>query len=376
MSPACEASSPQDTDLVLRFRLERSGFVLDVDLRLPGQGVTALFGPSGSGKTTCLRVLAGMESLARGHVSVAGEIWQDSAQKLFLPTHRRAIGYVFQEASLFEHLSVEDNLKFGFRRTPPEERRHGWDHGLDLLGIGHLLRRMPGELSGGERQRVAIARALAASPRVLLMDEPLAALDAKRKADILPWLERLHERLDLPVVYVTHSMEELTRVANHLVLLDQGRPLASGPVAGLLTRLELPLMHGDTAVALVEARVGDTRNPADPCMLEFPGGHLLLPEAPGTRHPPGTHVRVCVHARDVSLCLVAPRQTSILNVLPATVLAMTDAGPGQVLISLELGPPGQTTRLLSLISRLSSERLDIRPGLPVFAQIKAIAMIR
>ncbi len=378
MNPMQESSPVPNDDLALQVRLERPDFVLDVDLRLPGHGVTALFGPSGSGKTTCLRILAGMEPQARGRISVAGEIWQDSALGVFCPTYRRAIGYVFQEASLFNHLNVENNLKFGFRRTPPDKRRHGWDHGLDLLGIRHLLHRMPGDLSGGERQRVAIARALATSPRVLLMDEPLAALDMQRKADILPWLEQLHERLDMPVVYVTHAAEELVRVADHVVLLDEGRPLASGPVADLLTRLELPWMRGDAAAALIEARIGDTRNPeAGLCVLEFSGGRLLLPLAsPVTPRPPGTSVRVRIQARDVSLSLVEPQQTSVLNILPATVLALTDDGPGQVLVSLALDSPGPTTRLLSRISHLSARRLALRPGLPVFAQIKAMALAR
>jgi molybdate transport system ATP-binding protein len=225
-------------DLQLRTRLQRPGFSLNVDLNLPGRGVTALFGPSGSGKTTCLRVLAGLEPRAQGRISVAGEVWQDSAQGIFKPVHQRALGYVFQEASLFDHLNVERNIRYGFERTPAAQRRHGWDHALALLGIGHLLARMPHELSGGERQRVAMARALANSPKVLLMDEPLAALDTQRKTDILPWLEQLHERLDIPVLYVTHSAEEVTRLADHLVLLQAGQVLASGALIDLLTRLD------------------------------------------------------------------------------------------------------------------------------------------
>ncbi|MDP2021255.1 MAG: molybdenum ABC transporter ATP-binding protein, partial [Hydrogenophaga sp.] len=218
------------SDLTLQTRLVRDAFTLDLALTLPGRGLTALFGASGSGKTTCLRVLAGLEPAASGHLSVGGELWQDSARGLFVPPHQRALGYVFQEASLFDHLSVRDNIRFGYRRTPAVQRRYGWDHGLELLGIGHLLQRMPHELSGGERQRVAMARALATSPRVLLMDEPLAALDTPRKAEILPWLEQLHQKLDIPVVYVTHSADEVARLADHLVLLEQGRVMAQGPV--------------------------------------------------------------------------------------------------------------------------------------------------
>lgn len=359
--------------LTLQTRLVRGAFTLDLDLTLPGRGLTALFGASGSGKTTCLRVLAGLEPAASGRLSVGGELWQDSARGLFVPPHQRALGYVFQEASLFDHLSVQDNIRFGYRRTPAAQRRYGWDHGLALLGIGHLLQRMPHELSGGERQRVAMARALATSPRVLLMDEPLAALDAPRKAEILPWLEQLHQKLDIPVVYVTHSADEVARLADHLVLLEQGRVMAQGPVLELMTRTDLPLAHGDSAGALVEAVTCGLQSDSDLCELRFDGGTLLLPQTRATPLPDRTPVRVRIQARDVSLTLVQPEQTSVLNCLPATVSDVCDDGPGQVLVGLRLG---LETRLLSRISRLSCERLGITTGLPVYAQIKGVAMVR
>ena len=360
-------------ELTLQTHLARGAFTLALDLTLPGRGLTALFGASGSGKTTCLRVLAGLEPAASGRLSVGGELWQDSARGLFVPPHQRALGYVFQEASLFDHLSVQDNIRFGYRRTPAAQRRYGWDHGLALLGIGHLLRRMPHELSGGERQRVAMARALATSPRVLLMDEPLAALDAPRKAEILPWLEQLHQALDIPVVYVTHSVDEVARLADHVVLLEQGRVLAQGPVLELMTRADLPLAHGDSAGALVEAVTCGLQSDSDLCELRFDGGTLLLPQTRATPLPDRTPVRVRIQARDVSLSLVQPEQTSVLNCLPATVTEVSEDGPGQVLVGLRLG---QDTRLLSRISRLSCERLGIAPGLPVYAQIKGVAMVR
>ena len=370
-------ADPRGDSLELQARLERPGFLLDVNLQLPERGISALFGPSGSGKTTCLRVLAGLEPQALGRVRVAGEMWQDSARGLFRPVHQRALGYVFQETSLFDHLSVEDNLRYGFNRTPSAQRRHGWDHGLELLGIGHLLQRMPHALSGGERQRVAIARALATSPRVLLMDEPLASLDAQRKADILPWLEQLHERLDMPVVYVTHSADEVARLADHLVLLEAGRVVGSGPVMELLTRLDLPLAHGDAAAALVEARVCDLQTEDGMCALVFDGGRLLLPQTRATPLPARTPVRVRIQARDVSLSLEEPRLTSVLNILPACVTDIMDDGPGQVLVSLQLGATAdRPTRLLSRISQLSAKRLGITPGLKVFAQIKGVAVLR
>jgi molybdate transport system ATP-binding protein len=364
------------SELQLTARLERPGFVLDVDLRLPARGVSVLFGPSGSGKTSCLRVLAGLEPHAQGVVRVDGEVWQDSAQRVMRPVHQRALGYVFQEASLFDHLNVRDNLMFGFQRTPPAQRRHAWDHGLELLGIAHLLDRSPLDLSGGERQRVAMARALATSPRVLLMDEPLAAIDAARKNEILPWLEQLHERLDIPVVYVTHSSDELARLADHVVLLNEGRALCSGPVMELMTRLDLPLARGDAAAALIETNV--VAHSPEECLSElaFDGGRLLLPQAGNTALPKGTPVRVRIHARDVSLSLQAPMQSSVLNVLSATVVDVVDDSPGQVLVGLQLGQGARPVRLLSRISLLSARRLGITPGQAVFAQIKGVAMVR
>jgi molybdate transport system ATP-binding protein len=356
----------------LTAQLARPGFLLDVQLELPSQGVTALFGPSGSGKTTCLRVLAGLEQGAKAYVRIAGQTWQDSTRGVFLPTHRRALGYVFQEASLFDHLTVEGNLRFGFDRTAAEQRLNDWRHGLELLGIGHLLARRPQELSGGERQRVAIARALATSPRLLLMDEPLAALDAPRKAEILPWLEQLHQRLDIPVVYVTHSIEEVTRLADHLVLLDNGQVRAEGPTGVLMTRPDLPLAQGETAAALVEATVSGQSPVHTLSVLEIRGGQLILP----TLHAMGTQLRLRIQARDVSLSLVRPEHSSVLNCLLAKVASVTDDGPGQVLVSLDVGTPDANTRLLSRISRLSCQRLAIEPGIAVYAQIKGVAIMR
>jgi molybdate transport system ATP-binding protein len=248
-----------------------------------------------------------------------------------------------------------------------------------LLGISHLLARRPHQLSGGERQRVAIARALATSPRVLLMDEPLAALDAARKADILPWLEQLHERLDIPVLYVTHSLDEVLRLADHLVLLNAGRVQAQGPVAELLTRTDLPLAQGDGASALIEARTCGLLPEEGMCALAFAGGRLLLPQTRTAPLPADTRVRVRIQARDVSLSLDPPQRSSVLNVLPATVVDLSPNGPGQVLVALNVAAtqPGQaTTRLLSRISQASAQRLGLAPGVAAYAQVKGVAMVR
>ena len=364
----------QAAPLEFHTRLQRAGFTLDVDMQLPPTGVTVLFGASGSGKTTCLRVLAGLEPHATGRIRVAGEVWQDSAQRIFRPTHQRAVGYVFQEASLLAHLSVQDNLKYGYQRTPPAQRRHSWDQGLALLGIGNLLSRMPHTLSGGERQRVAIARALATSPRVLLMDEPLASLDAQRKSEVLPWLEQLHAEVDLPVVYVTHSLDELTRLADHVVLLEGGHVRASGTVWDMMARADIALIQGDAVAALIDAKVCGPAPDDTLCQLAFAGGHLLLPQTRAQPLALDTRVRIRIQARDVSLSLKQAEHTSVLNILPATVLELQEDGLGQVLVSLQMGSGAQSTRILSRISALSARNLGLSPGQLVYAQIKGVAM--
>ena len=229
-----------------RFQVIWPGFTLNVDLDLPGRGVTALFGHSGSGKTTLLRCLAGLERHSTGSLHFKGEVWQDSTRSIFRPTHQRSLGYVFQEASLFPHLSVRKNLEYGRKRVN-SGHKVSLDHAVELLGIGHLLDRMPDRLSGGERQRVAIARALATSPELLLMDEPLAALDLKRKSEILPYLERLHDELDIPMFYVSHSPDEVARLADHVVLLAEGRVVAAGGLRETLARLDLPTAFTEDA---------------------------------------------------------------------------------------------------------------------------------
>ena len=356
-------------DILARLRLERPGFTLDVDLQLPGHGVSALFGPSGCGKTTCLRALAGLERSPQGRVVVHGEVWQDEARGQWLPPHRRALGYVFQEASLFDHLSVRGNIEYGLRRLPPARRRVPVEQAVELLGLTALLARRPATLSGGERQRVAIARALAASPALLLMDEPLAALDAARKAELLPYLDRLQRQLDIPMVYVSHSPDEVARLAHHLVLLRAGEVVASGPTLALMARLDLPLAQGDAAACVVLAEVA--RHDAAACLttVRFSGGemHLVSTQA----RAPGERLRLRVQARDVSLTLARQEGTSILNILPARVLQLREDGPGQAMVALDAGG----TALLARVTQHSAQALALVPGLPVFAQVKGVALL-
>lgn len=357
-----------DEALALQMRVDWPGFVLEVDLHLPARGVIALFGHSGSGKTTLLRCIAGLERQGRGRLAFKGEVWQDSARRVFVPTHRRPLGYVFQEASLFAHLSVQKNLTYGRKRVS-QAHRVSLAQAVELLGIGHLLDRMPARLSGGERQRVAIARALATSPRLLLMDEPLAALDLKRKAEILPYLERLHEELDIPVCYVSHSPDEVARLADHVVLLAEGRVVASGALQETLARLDLPLAFSEDAGVVITAVVATHDDNYHLSRLDFPGGNVVVARR---REPIGTRLRVRVHARDVSLALARATGTSIANLLPAEVTGIADADtPAHVLVRLEAGG----TPLLARITRRSLDQLGIARGKPVWAQIKAVALL-
>jgi molybdate transport system ATP-binding protein len=267
----------------LALRLARKDFSLDVMLQLPERGVSAVFGPSGCGKTTILRALAGLERAA-GRVALGDEVWQDDGRKLFVPTHRRSIGYVIQDAALFPHLSVQGNLEYGLRRSGQAGARDALDQAIDLLGIGALMGRNIATLSGGERQRVAIGRALATRPRLLLMDEPLAALDAERKADILPYLERLHTTLAVPIIYVTHAMDEVTRLADHLVLLRDGRALAAGATRELLSRADLPLARRDDAGVVLEARIDEHDAQYQMMRITVAGATLWVGGAHGISH--------------------------------------------------------------------------------------------
>ncbi len=351
-----------------RFALRYPGFDLDVDLQLPAGGVSALFGPSGSGKTSCLRCFAGLERGCEGRVVVAGEVWQDSAGGFFVPPHRRPFGFVFQDARLFPHLTVRGNLRYAMRRaTGPEAVR--FDEAVQLLGIADLLERHTDRLSGGERQRCAIARALLTRPRLLLLDEPLTALDEARKAELLPYLESLRDTLSIPMIYVSHSIREVARLADHLVLLDRGRVQASGPVTEVTARADLPFSDEDEAGVVLLARC--IEHDADYALtrVQFDGGTLWLPRV---QCEIGRPLRVRVAATDVSVTLERPHATSILNVLAATVLARRDDQRGRSLVQLDLGG----TRLLARLTRRSASLLGLQPGRAVFAQIKGAAVLR
>jgi molybdate transport system ATP-binding protein len=350
-------------------------FSLDATFNVPARGVTSLFGPSGCGKTTILRCLAGLQRLP-GRVIIDGDVWQDSEADIFLPPHERRIGYVFQEASLFPHLSVAGNLLYGAKRVRRATASHNgptFDGVVDLLGIRHLLDRATTTLSGGERQRVAVGRALLSAPRVLLMDEPLSALDRMTKDEILPYFERLHEQLSLPILYVTHDLAEIERLADTLVLMEQGSVIASGPLAELQTDPSLPLLSAPEATVVLEGRVETIDDAYALTTLTVPGARLIVP---GRHSPIGERRRLGIAASDVSLARSAPTDSTILNCLPARILSIEgEQDKPQVSVILALGEGPRDSRIAARITRKSLENLNFRAGEQVFAQIKSVALV-
>ncbi|MCR4378700.1 MAG: molybdenum ABC transporter ATP-binding protein [Rhodospirillales bacterium] len=361
--------------LAAHFVGSKGSFTLDARFSFPARGVTALFGPSGCGKTTLLRCIAGLNRLDFGRFEIGGEPWQN--ERIFLAPHKRALGYVFQDANLFAHLSVRDNLLFGATRaarqnTQADKTQAGpvdFDDLVALLGLGHLLERAPANLSGGERQRVAIGRALLTRPKILLMDEPLSALDHASKNEIMPYLEGLHDTLSIPILYVTHAPEEVARLADHLVVLEQGRVLASGPLTETLARLDLPIRHDDNAGVAIEAVIAERDEHWHLTRAAFAGGSIWVRD-PGLAI--GHRVRLRVLARDVSLALQQNTNSSIMNSLAATVTDIAANGhPGVRLVRVDVGG----TPLVARLTARSAHELDLAPGKAVWAQIKSVAVL-
>ena len=360
-----------NTGLHIDLRLQRPQFTLKAALQLPAQGITVLWGASGSGKTSLLRCVAGLER-AQGRVQVGDTVWQDDATRRFTPLWQRRLGMVFQESSLFDHLDVRGNLQYGLRRLPhadQAEAQQAQQQAIGVLGIGHLLQRRTSTLSGGERQRVAMARALAVQPRLLLLDEPLASLDAPRKREVLPWLHALRQHLQVPMLYVTHSADEVARLADTLVVLDQGQVRASGPVAQVLSSIDLPVHLGDDVGALVTGTVAGCDEAWGLCRLALPGGELWVGH---TGEPEGTALRVRILARDVSITLERAQHTSIQNHLSCVVAQIAPPAGHQVLVRLEAGG----MPVLARLTARAVDQLQLRPGLQVWAQIKAVSLVR
>jgi molybdate transport system ATP-binding protein len=353
--------------LALRVALRRADFSLDVNCELRASGVTAIFGRSGGGKTTLLRCIAGLERVGHAHIRFNDRVWQDGSQ--FVPTHRRSVGFVFQESSLFAHLDVRGNLEFALRRVPEEQRRVRLDEAIAWLGIQGLLCHRSTQLSGGERQRVAIARALLSSPQLLLLDEPLSSLDEASKWQLLAQLEHLRDQLSIPMIYVSHALGEVMRLADQLLLLEAGRVQALGPLQQILTRTDLPLHHELDAGTVIDAIIEEHDPAYHLSYVATSGGRLTVAMQ---SLPVGRHVRVRIDARDVSLALQPAVRTSISNILAARVLELSaDRDPAQMLVKLEVG----SDAVLARVTRRSVAQLGIVPGCSLYAQIKSVALM-
>lgn len=351
-------------DIVARF----GAFRLNADFA-SGPGLTAIFGPSGSGKTSLINVLAGLHQPETGRVAVDGRVLFDSSKNISVPPHRRRVGYVFQDSRLFPHLSVQSNLTYGMRWAPKTDRHQDFDRVVQLLNLDPFLARRPGSLSGGEQQRVAIGRALLASPRLLLMDEPLASLDVGQKAEILPFIERLRDELTLPIAFVSHSVDEVVSLADTLVILSEGHTVECGPVEDVMSRIDLPhVAHLYEAGAALSVTVVDHDDVFDLTRLSFGGGILTVPRLP---MPARSRMRVRIRARDVALTLARPEATSVLNILDGHIAEIGDVSGSQVDILVDVGRP-----VIARITRKSFHDLGLRRNQHVFALIKAVAVDR
>jgi len=348
-----------------KIKVQLESFMLDANFSIPDRGITVVFGPSGSGKTTLLRAIAGLEKSDDGFLKIGDSVWQKGED--FLATHKRQIGYVFQDAALFDHLDVKGNLNFVIKRAIG--LKEDFIESIhNLLEIKTLLNRKTTQLSGGERQRVAIARALLTNPKILLLDEPLSALDLKRKNEILPYLDSIHNDLEIPILYVTHSQDEMSRLADHLLLIEDGNIIGSGPVNDMLTRFDMPLSHGGDAVSIIEAEVLKRDSEFNLMHLDFLGGQFIVPD---NGFPVQTKVRIRVVARDVSLTKSKQVDTSILNIFPAMVQEIVNEGEAQVMVRLQI----KETILLACITRKSSYKLRLEKGSEVFVQVKSVAIL-
>ncbi len=353
------------------FRNGLGGFALDTAFEAPAKGVTALFGPSGCGKTTIIRCIAGLTRVKDGYCRVDGEVWQDR-DGTFLPTHKRPLGYVFQEASLFPHLSVRRNLLFGAPKGKPKDQPAiDFDEVVDLLGLRPLLDRSPTHLSGGERQRVGFGRALLTQPKLLLMDEPLSALDRRTKNEILPFIEKLRDHFAVPIFYITHDITEVERLADQVVLLEKGQVVMAGPLAELQSNPLSPLATSREAAVSLRGFVASFDAQYGLLYLSVPGGVLIAPSSPAEV---GDTRRVRILANEVSLAREHPGRSSILNVLPASVVTVKPLDPHETLVVVALGEKGEGARLLSRMTRKSGEELGLAKGLAVFAQVKSVAL--
>lgn len=341
---------------------------LDIDTVIPTAGVTAIFGHSGSGKTSLLRCIAGLEKAQQGRLIVNDTCWQDT--DTFLPTHKRPIGYVFQEASLFSHLTAQKNLTYAIKRADQPVSPEFYQRVINVMGIESILKRYPSQLSGGERQRIAIARALLIQPRLLLMDEPLAALDHQRKQEILPYLERLNKSFNIPILYVSHSMDEVARLADHILVLDKGKIVAEGELTEVFSRIDLPQRLEKESGVILNGKVIEKDKQWHLMRIAFAEGHIWLPDSGEVLEQA---VRIRVLAKDVSLALSNHEDTSIVNRIPVTVTDIkSDQDKAMSLVRLTMG----SEYVVAKLTQRSVHSLNLTLGLNVWAQIKSAAIVR
>lgn len=350
----------------IRYQKSFASFQLNVDAEIPQQGITAVFGPSGCGKTTLLRAMAGLENCDSGFFSLNEQVLQDD--NTFIPPHHRRIGYVFQESSLFPHLSVRGNLEYGYKRIPAGYKKPDFDHIVMMLGLKPFLSRKPMSLSGGEKQRVTIGRTLLTNPQILLMDEPLTGLDIQSKNEIYPFLLMLQRELKLPLLYVSHSTDEVARLADTLMLMEQGRIVAGGPVTEILTRSDLTLAHRSDAESIIVAEVSAHDERYRLTLCDFAGGRFYVPL---NSLKIGQEVRLRILARDVSLTLQKQDETSILNIFPVVIKEIIEESDARMTIRLS----AEGIPVLSRITRKSAEMLQLKPDKKVFAQVKSVAVL-
>jgi molybdate transport system ATP-binding protein len=354
--------------IAIDIRLARPGFALRADFTAPEVGVTALFGRSGAGKTTIIQAVAGVVRPDAGRIVVGDETFFDTERGIDVPVERRRAGYVFQDARLFPHLNVERNLRYGERRARVTERPIGFGAVVELLGIGHLLARRPHTLSGGERQRVAIGRALLSQPRLLLMDEPLASLDEARKLEILPYLERLRDEMRLPILFVSHSIDEVLRLSDMVVALKDGQQVAAGPVAEVMSRPDiLPVVGRFDLGTILDCAVARHDAAYQLSTLSFADGELRVPQVD---RPVGAAVRARVRSRDVSIALSRPIDVSVSNLFAGTVSVIRRIEGPYADVEITVG----ATALHAQVTYESIERLALQPGLPVWAMVKTVAV--
>ncbi|MCC2606681.1 molybdenum ABC transporter ATP-binding protein [Planctobacterium marinum] len=363
--------NPVETDMEISLKLSRNSgaaqhFELDVDLHIPGTGITAIYGASGSGKTTLLRCIAGLETQAQGRVRIAADTYQDS--HIFVPAHQRKIGYVFQEPSLFPHLSAEQNLQYAQRRTRTPLAEKQLQELLEVLAISPLLSHRPDQLSGGEKQRFAIARAVLSNPDILLLDEPLSALDTDRKREILSYIESLQQFLAIPMLYVSHAELEVARLAEQVIIMDKGHVKTVGAV-NTIFRQPLSDLSGD-CTALLQGQVESVEQDYHLAKVKVDSSDIWVASH---NLSPGATVRLCVCARDVSISRIQETQSSILNKIASEISQIqTGDEPGTCLLTLACGEQ----RLFAKITRKSLDTLGLATGQKVWAQVKSVGIVQ